>query len=439
MTDADVSLPGSDTAHGSIERTFRNRTAQSAVVGKRAERVMPGGDTRAAGYHPPYPITLVRGSGPHLWDADNNRYWDLSYNFTSLVHGHGHPAVIDAALETVHTGTAWPARNPQQIELAELLVERVASVDSVRFCNSGSEATMLALQAAKVITGRSKMLMARWGYHGGHESFEVGTWDGAMHVPGTDDTLVSQYGNAAEFEQILTDNAEEVAAVFLEPVMGAGGVVEADPNFYREVQAACRRAGALFVLDEVISFRLAMGGRQETLGIDPDLTTFGKIIGGGFPVGALGGKREHMSVLDPRQHRMFHSGTFNGNPVTSSAGIATLRHLTAERIEDMALLAEQLHEGLVECAARAGLPLSIRRVGSLLNLYLSSEPPESNALRRDRRAMALLHLAGMNRGLYFAPRGMLVLSTVMDQSSIGSVLDRFEAAFADVAIELPDA
>lgn len=393
---------------------------------------MPGGDTRAAGYHAPYPLTLDRGKGAKVWDVDGNEYWDLSCNYTSLVHGHGFAPIVEAARGALETGTAWPARNVHQIALAELLCDRVDSVERVRFCNSGSEANMLALHVARIATGRPKLLMARYGYHGSHEDFEAGTGRSHAHVPGADATLTATYGDIASFESVLRDHGSQIAAVFVEAVMGAGGVVSAPPAFFAQLLEATHRAGAILVLDEVITLRLAVGGHQRTLGLRPDLTTFGKLIGGGFPVGAVGGRHELMSLLDPRTNKMFHSGTFNGNPVTCAAGVASVSHLTADRIGELDRLGERLAAGLITAAAGARLPFSLRRVGSLFNLYLQAELPTANPLRSDTAEIALLHLAGMNHGLYFAPRGMLTLSTPLDDAAIDDMIARFAAAFDDV-------
>jgi glutamate-1-semialdehyde 2,1-aminomutase len=417
-----------------IEDAYIARTPGSAAIGPRAERVMPAGETRAAGYHRPYPLTLERGNGARVWDIDGNEFIDLTNNFTSLVHGHAYPPIVEAAERAIRGGTAWPARNPHQVDLAELLVERVPSVEMVRFCNSGTEAAMLAMQVARTVTGRKKVLMARYGYHGSHEVFEHGfmadTMDPWPH------TLTAEYGNAASFEAILTEEGDDIAAVFLEGVMGSAGIVSAPREFFTTVQAATAAAGAVFVLDEVITFRMSTGGQQRLLGIEPDLTMFGKLIGGGFPVGAIGGRRDLMSVLDPRSGKLFHSGTFNGNPVTTAAGTVSVRELTAERIAIMDGQAEELETAMKASAARHGLPFSVRRASSLLNVYFAETPPSANLKRADGRAAALFHLAGMNHGLYFASRGMIVLSTVLTDSDIREVAQRADAAIADVAAEL---
>ena len=219
--------------------------------------------------------------------------------------------------------------------------------------------------------------------------------------------------------------------------MGSSGLVSAPTEFFQRVIDATHRAGAVFVLDEVISLRMNTGGHQVNLGITPDLTTMGKIIGGGYPVGAVGGRADLMSLLDPGRGKIFHSGTFNGNPVTTAAGIVSYGHLTSDNIAVMASLAERLEGHLADGAAAAGVPFACRRIGSLLNVYASPVAPAANIVREDADAMRLLHLAGMNHGLYFASRGFIVLNTQMTEAQIDEAGERFAAAYRDVAAELP--
>lgn len=418
-----------------IEEKYIQRTPKSAAMGPRAQKVMPAGDTRAAGYHTPYPLTIASAQGVTLTDIDGNEYLDLSNNFTSLLHGHAYKPIVDAVSRVIGAGTAWPARNNTQVELAELICERVPSIELVRFCNSGSEANMLALHVARTHTGRHKVLMAQYGYHGSHEVFEAGYFGntGDKEWP---HTIVAPWGDAAAFEAILAQHGDEIAAVFLEAAMGASGLVQAPPEFFQRVIDATHRAGAVFVLDEVITLRLSTGGHQVNLGITPDLTTLGKIIGGGYPVGAVGGNRELMGLLDPTRGRIFHSGTFNGNPVTTAAGVVSYGHLTSDAVTRMAGQAEHIEQHLAASAAAAGLPFSCRRIGSLLNLYFSDELPTAALTRSDADTMRLVHLAGMNHGLYFASRGLVVLSTVMTDEHIAETCRRFDSVFADVAAEV---
>ena len=411
-----------------IERTFRERTPRSAAHAATAARVMPGGDTRAAGHHPPYQLTLVRGEGPWLTDVDGHRYLDLIGNFTSLVHGNAYPPIIAAARRAMEDGTNWPARNVHAVALAEEIVARVPSVEQLRFTNSGSEATMVAVEIARVATGRRLVLMARYGYHGSAPHFEVGT-----HGHEGPETLVATYGDAAEFTAILAERGDEIAAVILEPVMGSGGLLAASADFLVSVQQAARAAGVLLVLDEVITLRLSTGGAQQVLGVRPDLTAMGKIIGGGFPVGAVGGREELLALCDPSRPRLFHSGTFNGNPVTTAAGLVSLQHLDQERIDLMSARAAGLEDVLAKAAAEAGLPLSIRRAGSMLQLFFSPAPPAATPLRTDGELITAFHLAALNHGVFLAPRGLLALSTVLDDGHLEDAGARLSAAVADVA------
>lgn len=415
---------------GAIESAYRSRTGRSDVLAERASQVMPGGDTRTAAHHQPYSLTLDRGQGPFVWDVDGHRYVDLIGNFTSLVHGNAYPPIIEAAARQLERGTQWPARNEAQVALAEQLVARVASVEQVRFTNSGTEATMLATYVARVVTGRRKVLMARHGYHGSLEAFEVGFFgqDGP-------ETAIARFGDAADFEAVLDEHGGDIAAVVLEPVMGSAGLIAPPPGFLSRVGEAARRAGALFVLDEVITLRLAPGGAQAREGVRPDLTAMGKIIGGGFPVGAVGGRADLMAVLDPRQPRLFHSGTFNGNPVTCAAGVVSLEHLTSDRIGAMESQGARLAAGLQRAADRAGLPFCTHQVGSLVQCFFSEVAPEATLVRRDSDLVQRFHLASLNHGLFFAGRGLLALSTVIDDALLDEVLERVSAAMADVADE----
>lgn len=412
-----------------IEERYRAATAKSAELGKRAERVMPGGDTRTTTFYRPYPLTIARGEGPFIWDVDGNKYFDLIGNYTSLVHGNSYPPIVDAVTKAVRDGSAWPARSAVQIELASLICERVASIDRVRFCNSGTEAGMLAAQVARRLTGRKLILMARYGYHGSYDDLEVGLGgqDGVR-------TMLADFGEATAFEALLSERGAEIAAVFMEPILGSAGVVEPQAGFLGRVAEATHRAGALFILDEVITLRLHEGGAQQIFDVKPDLTMLGKIIGGGFPVGAIGGSEEVMSSFDPRNRgSLFHAGTFNGNPITCAAGVTSIRELTQARIDKMAKQAERLSAELTRAAQQAQLPFSVRTYGSLLNVFFLKEPPPATIARDDARAITNFHLAALNNGLFLAPRGMIALSTVIADEMLTEISERVAKAMAEVA------
>lgn len=412
----------------SILETYQARTRASARAYREAEHVMPCGTSRQAGYWSPYPLTLARGDGVYVWDVDGHRYLDLINNYTSLVHGHAYGPIADATCDQIRNGTAWPAGNLAQTRLAERLVERVAGIDQVRFTNSGTEAAALALAMARVITGRNKLLMARYGYHGSLREFETGSFGHPGPV-----TYLADFNDLEGFEAVLARHGEEIAAVFIEPVLGSGGVVEGSTAFLHGLQHATRRAGAVFVLDEVLTLRFALGGCQTHFALQPDITLFGKVIGGGFPVGAVGARRELMDVFDPAGNKLFHTGTFNANPVSMTAGDIALRELTQERIDSMHALCADLRDGLVSIASEQGLPLSTNIFGSCCNLYFSDSVPASSLVRTDTETMARFHLAAMNHGLFIAPRGMLALSTVFTRAHLNETLQRAQEAMRDVA------
>jgi glutamate-1-semialdehyde 2,1-aminomutase len=413
----------------SIEQRYRERTPASAAIGARAARVLPGGDTRSVTYYRPYPLAIARGAGPFLWDVDGNCYVDLLGNYTSLVHGNAYPPIVEAIARTSAEGTAWPARNRAQIELAELICERVAAVERVRFCNSGSEAGMLAAQLARRVTGRARLLMAREGYHGSYDDLEA-EWAGEGSR-----TVLAEYGDAPSFEAELTRHGGEIAAVFLEPILGSSGIIAPPPDFLPRVASAARRAGALFIIDEVITLRLAVGGAQAASGVAPDLTMMGKIIGGGLPVGALGGRDDLMTHFDPAgAHAMHHSGTFNGNPLTCAAGVVSLRELDTERIAAMDRMAARMQSEIQRTAAALGLPFGIRRAGSLMNVTFERSGA-GGVHTPAQRMMADFHLAALNHGLFFAPRGLIALSTVMTDELIAEICELAAAALGDVAKE----
>ena len=414
-----------------IMRTYLARTPSSANAYHRAKSVLPGGNTRQTAFWSPYPIFIERATGYELLDVDGHRFIDLNNNYTALVHGHAYPPAVRAVREQIERGSCWAAGSVPQVSLAGQIVDRVPSVEQVRFTNSGTEAANLAFSMARAITGRDKVLMARHGYHGSLVGFESGYTNRPWPL-----TCLADYNAAESFDRILRDKPGEIAAVFLEPVMGAGGIVPAEPGFLEAVMQSARAAGAVFVLDEVQSFRLASGGLQEKLGIAPDLTLFGKFIGGGYPVGAVGGGTDLMKVLEPEAGSVFHGGTFNGNPISMLAGSVAVEELTAERIDRMDILAGHLGESILSAAGECGLPLTLTRVGSLMNLHFSDRSNAPLARRETGRLISLLHLAALNRGVFMASRGLIVLSTVMTEAVISDVADRIKAAMQDVADEL---
>ena len=413
-----------------IYAAYCKRTKSSAENYDRSKILMPGGTSRQASFWAPYPLTIDRGQGSRLKDIDGNRYLDLLNNYSALVHGHAYPPIVEAAKSQIGRSTSWAAANEPQTHLAQLLVDRIPSIEQIRFTNSGTEAAALAFTISRIVTGRHKVLMARYGYHGSLLEFEIGSFGKAGNL-----TYLARYNDLADFEAVLDEHGHEIAAVFLEPVLGAGGIVRGDEPFLRGVLDATHKTGALFVLDEVLSFRFGVSGCQGAMGIEPDLTMLGKIIGGGFPVGAVGGSRELLKIFDQSDLKVVHSGTFNANPLTMVAGEISVSHLTAERIAQMNRLREALQSGLARIAKNNGVPISMNHFESCLNIFFSKSVPESPVAREDELLMNKFHIACLNHGLCIAPRGMIALSTVITEGDISEALDRADAAMLDVAAE----
>ena len=417
---------------------YADRTPGSRALNEQFRRSMPGGDTRSITWFAPYPVVIDHAAGHELVDADGRSYIDLLNNYTALVHGHAHPRIVEAIAEQAARGTVYPAPHAGQAALAAELVRRVPSVERVRFTNSGSEAVMQAIKAARAFTGRSLLVKADGGYHGSWEQVPLTPGeDASQGTPAEVAGLVRfvPYNDLDALGELLGREGDRVAAVLLEPVMGEG-VIAAEADYLHGVRELATAHGALMVLDEVVTFRLATGGRQETIGVSPDLTTFGKVIGGGLPVGAVGGSERVMSVFDPRRaDAVHHSGTFNGNTLTTAAGLVSLELLTPAEIERINGLGGRLAAGVREAIAEAGLRGRVTQCGSLLHLHVDveSEPRSFADLALDSTTLARLHLACMEEGLFIAPRGLMSTSTAMDDGVVDEAVARFARAAARAA------
>ncbi len=418
-------------ARAGVEASYRARTPSSERAMERARRYMVRGITRGWGYHRPYPIVAARGEGPHLFDLDGNRYVDLANNGLSLIHGHAFAPVVRALEAAVKRGSGWLVASEEQIDFAQLLCERIESFERVRFTNSGTESGMLAVKVARTFTGRPAVLKAIDGFHGSFDDLEVGLYD-RPEIPGR--VYLSPFGDAEAFERKLAEHGDEIAAVVLEPLMFSGLVTTAPPGFLARVQDAARRAGALFVLDDCLMLRLAYGGSAERYSLTPDLTFLGKFIGGGLPMGVLGGSAQIMEVLDPhRPEPLYHGGSFNGNLLSSVAGRVSLEHLTAETIAAMDARTEGLRSALRSEAGALGLPLSIAGEGSVLGVYVAEGLQRHDGHFNAGEATQLLHLAALNHGVLIGPGGEIALSSATAGGALDEAHEGLLHALRDVA------
>jgi glutamate-1-semialdehyde 2,1-aminomutase len=413
---------------------YERRTSASRALSERARRSMPGGNTRTCAHFDPYPLALVRGSGPHVWDGDDNRYIDLNSNGLAIIHGQAFAPVIEAIDRAGRQGTAWGGPSEQQVELAELLCERIASVEEVRFVATGTEAGMLATKVARRATGRTLLVKAIWGYHGGFDDLEAGLHHRG-ELPGR--VRLARYGDAADFERVIAEEGERVAAIVIEPATVTGAVLP-PADFLPRLRAAADRVGALLILDECITYRTAVGGLQSRIPVDPDLTMLGKFIGGGVPLGVVAGKRAVLDHLDPtRPDHLYHSGSYNGSRLATAAGVATLRHLTPEAIERMEGHAQTLERTLVASAASAGVPLTVSRVGSMIGFHFFVEHAVLDDGPLQAKARAIFHLAAVNAGVFLVPwDGVCCMSTAIDDAVIAEAGERLGDALEACAEEL---
>ncbi len=390
--------------------------SQSESLFARAEQLMPGGvnsPARAFGAVGGTPIIFERAEGSSLYDVDGNRYIDYIGSWGPMILGHRHPAVVEALELALARGTSFGAPTPGENELAELIIEAVPSVDKVRLVNSGTEATMSAVRLARGYTGRDVVVKFSGNYHGHVDSLLVAAGSSAATLsvpnspgvtPGTSqDTLVLEFNDCQALEDAFTAHGSQIAGVIMEPVVGNMGCVPASSDFLATARRLTHDAGSLLILDEVMTgFRVAYGGAQARMEIDADLTTLGKIVGGGLPIGAYGGRAEIMDHVLP-VGQVFQAGTLSGNPIATAAGSATLRTLRDENpYPQLESTGQQLAEGLAAAASAAGIPHQLQRVGSMMTLFFNEHPVEGwqQASSCDTERFSRYFWGMMDRGVY---------------------------------------
>ena len=402
----------------SLVDSYLARTPGSRALFERATASIPGGSTRTTVFNPPYPPYMVRGEGLKTWDVDGNEYRDFLGNYTSLILGHAHPDVVAAVEAQVRRGSAFAAPTEVEIELAEEIRGRLPSVERIRFSNSGTEATMFAIRAARAFTGRPLLAKFAKAYHGTHDTALAGT----PGVPeGISDLVVElPWDHAHGVERGLAGRERDVAAIIIEPVQGAGGVRAADPAFLRFLRDYADRIGAVLIFDEIIAFRIGPNGAQGVFGVRPDLTTLGKIVGGGYPLAAFGGRAEIMDRFDARRPgALSHGGTFNGNPVGAAAGLATLRYLTPDRYERLASLGDRLRGRLADAFAAADIDARVDGIASLFQVFAGPSLEGDDGLTSSET----LFLGLLVDGFHLAPRGMGAISTPVTEADVDALAD----------------
>jgi glutamate-1-semialdehyde 2,1-aminomutase len=415
-----------------------------------AKRLMPGGvnsPARAFGAVGGEPVVIDRGAGAYMWDVDGNRYIDYVGSWGPLILGHSHPVVVKAIEEAARCGTSFGAPTAAENDLAELIVAAVPSIDRVRLVNSGTEATMSAIRLARGFTGRDVIVKFAGNYHGHVDSLLVAAGSSAatLAVPnspgvtaGTSrDTLVLQYNDVAGLHEAFAAHGPRVAGVIFEPVVGNMGVVVPSEAFLSALQDLARKHGALLICDEVMTgFRVAYGGAQQLLGIEPDLTTLGKIVGGGLPVGAYGGRAEIMDHVLPAG-KVFQAGTLSGNPLATAAGRAMLRLLRDDPpYERLDRLSARLESGLREAASAASLPQQFARVGSMMTLFFAKAPVTDwpTASRCDTQQFAKWFWGMLERGVYLpcSQYEALFVSAAHSEADVDATISAAREALASI-------
>lgn len=428
---------------------YPDPSSRSAALFERARRVMPGGNTRLAVYQTPYPIFVERAQGSRVWDVDGGERIDFINNQSVLVHGHLFPPAIEAVRRQLSKGTCYSGPSEADLALAEHLVTRSPAFERVRFTNSGSEAVMMAVKAARAHTGRFRIAKCEGAYHGTYDFVEAsrastpanwGSADRPTPVPYTkgtppsvmEDTIVFPYNDVERARALLEPRAHELAAVLVEPVANRIGMIPARAAFLRYLREFCDRHGVLLVFDEVYVFRLGVGGAAERFGIAGDLTAMGKIVGGGFPVGAVAGRAKVMEVFDPSSGSpaVPHTGTFNGNPVSMVAGLETLKALDAAAIDKLNARGDKLCAAMNTVFATHGISGQVTGIGSLFRVHFHGSPicdyrtgyptPENAAKVKQ------LHKLLLNDGILVAVNCSGNLSTAHTDGDVEQFLAAFE-------------
>ncbi len=426
-----------NTALQEAERRFTAANPRSEQRFRKAAESMPGGNTRTVLHYSPFPVAFQGGSGAKLTDIDGHTYTDFLGEFSAGLYGHSDPRIVAAAQKAIAAGLALGGPNEHEAELASLVKARFPSIDLMRFCNSGTEANLMALATARAITGRSHIMAFLGGYHGGVLSFP----NGPSIINAPFPTIMASYNDTDGAVSLIERHKDELAVVIVEPMMGSAGGLPADRSFLLALREATAKHGIVLLFDEVMTSRLSPGGLQEKLGIRPDLTTFGKYLGGGFNIGAFGGARWLMERFDPtRADYIAHAGTFNNNTMTMAAGVVGLRDIyTPEASLALTELGEGFREKLNALFKAKGVAMQMTGVGSLMNIQFQGTPirrPADVLPAKEKRA--LIHLEMMARGFYFARRGYLTLSLALEGqdfegfvTALGSVVDEYQTILRD--------
>lgn len=418
---------------------YSSQTRRSKALYLRAKRVLPAGVSYFLRYIEPYPFYTAHARGNKLFDVDGNEYVDFWMGHYALILGHSPLQVVRKVKRQLDNGTHFGTAHELEIALAEQVAKMVPSAEMIRFTNSGTEATMYAARLTRAVTDRNKIGKFEGGWHGGYDALHIAVKQpfdlpesGGLTKGALEDTVILPYNKIEPIRKKI--KAGNVAAVFIEPIILSGGCIPAKLDFLKELREVCTESNTLLVFDEIITgFRLAPGGAQQLLGVTPDITLFGKILGGGFPVGAIAGSREimeHMNPLAyPRPKFAFHGGTFTANPITMTAGIATLEALENGRaISKLNQRGNYIRKKLKDVFERKNMDVQVTGLGSLWHTHFSKETIEDAdaAARADKEGLEKYHLHLIENGIFFLPGKAGALSTAHTEADLEELLSRTE-------------
>ncbi len=423
-----------------IADEYREKFPESKKRHEKLINYIPGGATRSLSYFKPYPIHIDYGQGAYVYTHEGHKLLDVTNAYGAIVHGHADPDVVKAVQQGIAKGSQYSTPTDGQYKLAKLLCERVPGFDKVRFLNSGTESTMFALRTARAVTGRDKILKMTGGFHGTHDCVAASTKKNVITagIPKgmTEDMLEVPFNDFDALEKAVTQNASELAAVIMEPFLGAGGVVLPKEGYLEHARKVTQDNNVLLIFDEIFSFRVNTGGCQKLYGVTPDLTTVGKVVGGGLPIGVFGGKEEFMNIFchENTKTPLYHSGTFNGYETLMQAGYAALSKYDETAVAGINALGDRFQEGLLRIFASNGLKIQSNQIGSLLNLHFYNEPISraEQVLESVEQLHTLMHLSLLNKGVFTIPRGLFILSTAITNDEIDGLVVKIDETLKEL-------
>ena len=425
-------------------KTYIENTKTSLLKHKAATKVMPGGNTRTTQWMDPYPFFVDKAEGMYMHDIDGNDYLDFMLNATTLILGHANPNIVKALSNQIDDGTVYSAPTDGQMKLADILVERIPSMEKVRFTNSGTEATMMAIMASRSFTKKTKIAKFEGGYHGTHDHVSVSVYPKKSDLnvnthPGVpeysyqppsilDDVIVLPYNDIEKSKELVTRFKDDLSCIIMEPIISNFGYVPLDIDFLKFIRTITHELGIVLIFDEIQSFRVSRGGAQKSFNITPDMTTLGKIIGGGLPVGAFGGKEEIMELFDPtsKKYDIAHAGTFNGNPLTMEAGVAVMSNLNQENFDQMNSLGEKLRYKLKSVFDEINLPVQVTGFGSLFGINFNENKivDYRSFIENNSDMTKILFSYLRNNGVLLQLKNAGALNVLMSEKEIDYFVDK---------------